>query len=25
MFWLMPVIGAVMGGVIYRGLEEKAA
>ncbi|MGC0808113.1 aquaporin Z [Pantoea agglomerans] len=25
MFWLMPIIGAVIGGLIYRGLEEKAA
>lgn len=25
MFWLMPVIGGVVGGVIYRSLEDKAA
>ena len=25
MFWLMPIIGAVIGGLIYRGLEDKAA
>ncbi|MXP50562.1 aquaporin Z [Pantoea sp. Eser] len=25
MFWLMPVIGAVIGGAIYRGLAAKAA
>jgi aquaporin Z len=25
MFWLMPIIGAVIGGVIYRVLDEKAA
>ena len=25
MFWLMPVIGAAIGGVIYRVLAEKAA
>lgn len=25
MFWLMPVIGAMIGGAIYRGLAEKAA
>lgn len=25
MFWLMPIIGGVIGGVIYRSLQEKAA
>jgi aquaporin Z len=25
MFWLMPVIGGVVGGVIFRSLEDKAA
>ncbi|WP_312057400.1 aquaporin Z [Pantoea brenneri] len=25
MFWLMPILGAVIGGVIYRGLAAKAA
>lgn len=25
MFWLMPIIGAAIGGLIYRGLEDKAA
>ncbi|KAF6659992.1 aquaporin Z [Enterobacteriaceae bacterium EKM102V] len=25
MFWLMPVIGGVVGGVIYRSLEDNAA
>ncbi|MBK4773300.1 MAG: aquaporin, partial [Pantoea sp. Morm] len=24
MFWLMPIIGAAIGGVIYRVLLEKA-
>ena len=25
MFWLMPILGAAIGGLIYRGLEDKAA
>ncbi len=25
MLWLMPIIGAAIGGLIYRGLEDKAA
>ncbi len=24
MFWLMPIVGAVLGGVIYRNLLQKA-